>query len=94
MIQSISITLTSNNFPLIALLKFGVSLKIVLFIHSLFKKKFFFFFFPLNYNLRFKFEYSALTKLICTDKKNENKEVAVDDFLPSETAIDAIKYSM
>lgn len=27
-------------------------------------------------------------------KKNENKEVAVDDFLPSETAIDAIKYSM
>lgn len=44
--------------------------------------------------MRFKFEYSALTKLICTDKKNENKEVAVDDFLPSETAIDAIKYSM
>lgn len=28
------------------------------------------------------------------DKKNENKEVAVEDFLPAEAAIDAIKYSM
>ncbi|KAG6397366.1 hypothetical protein SASPL_143533 [Salvia splendens] len=27
-------------------------------------------------------------------KKNENKSVAVEDFLPAETAIDAIKYSM
>ncbi|BBH07940.1 pyrophosphorylase 1 [Prunus dulcis] len=27
-------------------------------------------------------------------KKNENKEVAVEDFLPAEAAIDAIKYSM
>ncbi|KAK6935631.1 Inorganic pyrophosphatase [Dillenia turbinata] len=27
-------------------------------------------------------------------KKNENKEVAVDDFLPSETAHEAIQYSM
>ncbi|GER43654.1 soluble inorganic pyrophosphatase [Striga asiatica] len=27
-------------------------------------------------------------------KKNENKEVAVDEFLPSDTAIDAIQYSM
>ncbi|KAK6162240.1 hypothetical protein DH2020_002081 [Rehmannia glutinosa] len=28
------------------------------------------------------------------DKKNENKEVAVDEFLPPATAIDAIQYSM
>ncbi|KAL2543757.1 Soluble inorganic pyrophosphatase 1 [Forsythia ovata] len=27
-------------------------------------------------------------------KKNENKEVAVDEFLPASTAIDAIQYSM
>ncbi|KAL6220587.1 hypothetical protein ACLB2K_008343 [Fragaria x ananassa] len=27
-------------------------------------------------------------------KKNENKEVAVEDFLPAEAAVDAIKYSM
>ncbi|KAK9948578.1 hypothetical protein M0R45_004147 [Rubus argutus] len=27
-------------------------------------------------------------------KKNENKEVAVEDFLPAEAAIDAIQYSM
>ncbi|KAG8059709.1 hypothetical protein GUJ93_ZPchr0002g23220 [Zizania palustris] len=27
-------------------------------------------------------------------KKNENKEVAVDDFLPAKDAIEAIKYSM
>ncbi|GFY93548.1 pyrophosphorylase 5 [Actinidia rufa] len=27
-------------------------------------------------------------------KKNENKEVAVNDFLPSNTALDAIQYSM
>ncbi|KAM7277515.1 hypothetical protein ACFE04_019381 [Oxalis oulophora] len=29
-----------------------------------------------------------------TDKKNENKEVAVNDFLPSTTATAAIQYSM
>ncbi|KAK4368068.1 hypothetical protein RND71_011860 [Anisodus tanguticus] len=28
------------------------------------------------------------------DKKNENKSVAVEDFLPAEAAVDAIKYSM
>ncbi|KAL0372882.1 UNVERIFIED_CONTAM: Soluble inorganic pyrophosphatase 1 [Sesamum calycinum] len=28
------------------------------------------------------------------DKKNENKEVAVDEFLPSDTAVDAIQHSM
>ncbi|KAF2290754.1 hypothetical protein GH714_015320 [Hevea brasiliensis] len=28
------------------------------------------------------------------DKKNENKKVAVEDFLPAEAAIDAINYSM
>lgn len=28
------------------------------------------------------------------DKKNENKEVAVDEFLPSSTAIEAIQHSM
>jgi hypothetical protein len=34
--------------------------------------------------------------LICylVDKKNENKEVAVDAFLPATTARDAIQYSM
>ena len=30
----------------------------------------------------------------CADKKNENKEVAVNDFLPSMTAVEAIQYSM
>ena len=29
-----------------------------------------------------------------TDKKNENKEVAVNDFLPSTSAVEAIQYSM
>jgi len=29
-----------------------------------------------------------------SDKKNENKEVAVNDFLPATTAIEAIQYSM
>lgn len=29
-----------------------------------------------------------------TDKKNENKKVDVEDFLPAEAAVDAIKYSM
>jgi inorganic pyrophosphatase len=28
------------------------------------------------------------------DKKNENKKVAVEDFLPADSAIEAIKYSM
>lgn len=28
------------------------------------------------------------------DKKNENKEVNVNDFLPADSAIEAIKYSM
>lgn len=28
------------------------------------------------------------------DKKNENKEVAVDQFLPSHNAAEAIQYSM
>jgi inorganic pyrophosphatase len=31
---------------------------------------------------------------VFADKKNENKEVAVNDFLPAEDAVDAIKYSM
>lgn len=29
-----------------------------------------------------------------SDKKNENKEVAVNEFLPAAEARDAIKYSM
>lgn len=28
------------------------------------------------------------------DKKNENKKVDVEDFLPAEAAVEAIKYSM
>ena len=28
------------------------------------------------------------------DKKNENKKVDVEDFLPAESAVEAIKYSM
>jgi hypothetical protein len=28
------------------------------------------------------------------DKKNENKEVAVNDFLPAAEAVEAIKHSM
>lgn len=35
-----------------------------------------------------------LDSLMMTDKKNENKKVDVEDFLPAEAAIDAIKYSM
>ncbi|KAL0758207.1 hypothetical protein Bca101_095875 [Brassica carinata] len=35
-----------------------------------------------------------LTYVSLIDKKNENKEVAVNDFLPSENAIEAIQYSM
>ena len=30
----------------------------------------------------------------CLDKKNENKEVAVNEFLPAATAVDAMQYSM
>lgn len=30
----------------------------------------------------------------CSDKKNENKEVAVNEFLPASTAVEAIQYSM
>lgn len=29
-----------------------------------------------------------------SDKKNENKEVAVNDFLPAEQAVEAVQYSM
>ncbi|KAL9327792.1 hypothetical protein ACSQ67_002795 [Phaseolus vulgaris] len=32
--------------------------------------------------------------LAALDKKNENKKVDVEDFLPAEAAVDAIKYSM
>lgn len=35
-----------------------------------------------------------LTLLNHTDKKNENKEVAVNEFLPSGVALEAIQYSM
>lgn len=31
---------------------------------------------------------------IYTDKKNENKEVAVNEFMPANHAVDAIQYSM
>jgi hypothetical protein len=31
---------------------------------------------------------------IFSDKKNENKDVAVNDFLPASEARDAIQYSM
>jgi inorganic pyrophosphatase len=30
----------------------------------------------------------------CKDKKNENKEVAVNEFLPPSTAVEAIQHSM
>lgn len=30
----------------------------------------------------------------CIDKKNENKEVAVNAFLPAAAALEAIQYSM
>lgn len=30
----------------------------------------------------------------CLDKKNENKEVAVNEFLPPATAVEAIQHSM
>ena len=36
----------------------------------------------------------SLLDLMLVDKKNEHKEVAVNDFLPSEKAHEAIQYSM
>lgn len=35
-----------------------------------------------------------LPKSVLPDKKNENKEVAVNDFLPAAAAREAIQYSM
>lgn len=35
-----------------------------------------------------------LPKSVLADKKNENKEVAVNDFLPAAAAREAIQYSM
>lgn len=35
-----------------------------------------------------------LDSLLTKDKKNENKEVAVNDFLPADAAVKAIEYSM
>lgn len=35
-----------------------------------------------------------LMNIWLTDKKNENKEVAVDDFLGAESAVAAISHSM
>ncbi|KAM7263531.1 hypothetical protein ACFE04_001214 [Oxalis oulophora] len=35
-----------------------------------------------------------IDQVYCSDKKNENKEVAVDDFLPAEAAHNAIQHSM
>ena len=32
--------------------------------------------------------------LLLTDKKNENKEVAVNDFLPATAAYEAVQHSM
>lgn len=37
---------------------------------------------------------SNLMNIWLTDKKNENKEVAVDDFLGAESAVAAISHSM
>lgn len=59
----------------------------------------------LNFNIRFflRTNYSNQTFDFGTrvyffdnilDKKNENKEVAVNDFLPAETAMETIQYSM
>lgn len=36
----------------------------------------------------------ALNSYVTIDKKNENKEVEVEDFLPAEAAIEAIRHSM
>jgi len=36
----------------------------------------------------------ALSKKKCSDKKNENKEVAVNEVQPASAARDAIQYSM
>jgi hypothetical protein len=33
-------------------------------------------------------------QILNTDKKNENKEVAVNDFLPATAAYEAIQHSM
>lgn len=37
---------------------------------------------------------SYILYIPCIDKKNENKSVAVEDFLPANAALEAIKYSM
>jgi hypothetical protein len=36
----------------------------------------------------------TVIKILNTDKKNENKEVAVNDFLPATAAYEAIQHSM
>jgi hypothetical protein len=35
-----------------------------------------------------------ISHVVSADKKNENKEVAVNDFLPPPTALEAIQHSM
>lgn len=93
MIQSISTTLTSKSFLLIASLRSVVSSKIVSFpiLHLKVNQGL-----QLNLDsLRLFYNVKTIGFLThCTDKKNENKEVAVDEFLPSTTAVEAIQYSM
>ncbi|KAL6290611.1 hypothetical protein ACE6H2_008121 [Prunus campanulata] len=42
----------------------------------------------------FEQQYHFFFLTYCTDKKNENKEVAVNAFLPAAAALEAIQYSM
>ena len=86
MIQSTNISLTSNNSLLTVSQRSVVSSKTVT-SFSLF-----------SYN-QIVTKKKTISKVSCivvmlVDKKNEHKEVAVNDFLPSEKAHEAIQYSM
>lgn len=85
MIPSTCTSMTSKNFHLIVSPRFDASLKTVSFRMFILKL--------LTYLMSL-YEIVSFFLTYLSDKKNENKEVAVNDFLPSSTAVDAIQYSM
>lgn len=94
MIQSTSTTMTSKSFLLIAYQRSAASLKTVsLKILPWILKARFSYIKDHLWFICIMWKFGSFN-LIWTDKKNENKEVAVNDFLPSTTATEAIQYSM
>lgn len=87
---------TLKSFLPIAWLKSAVSLKIVSFVEILLNVDSIFYL--LNLNVTFSPFWNLPNDHVClnyqTDKKNENKEVAVDEFLPATKAYEAIQNSM